>query len=640
MTSMGLRPAGWRATAASLASFFAAGLLGGLAFGVIQGLLNIYDSAALPFGLSRLAIETLARDTGGGLVWGLIWGLVLTGYGFAFLKITGSGRRALVALAFTAAFWLMGAGLVALRLLSDLGTRLPLPYQDQVSPQVFLTRFVWPLISFTVTTRPHLVFALLALSILVPAGLAVATYFIARKKIGADPLGRLPSLAMTKKTGIVFLALVVAGMALAGAPKVLATPPDAPNVLFVSVDTLRADGLGCYGNQHGTSPVIDKLAANGVRYENFFSHAPWTLPGHVSMLTGMVPDVHGTYELERTIPREAPLLAEVFKNAGYHTFAMTSNFLVSPPYGFGRGFDQFLFRPEGEANEVNDGAIKLLGQVQEPWFGFVHYFDPHLPYSPTGVSRKEVGAVGPLAVKVSKEMTHLLFRFIDTYLPYNQEHKDMVRLLYDGEVRDVDRALGRLILNVRQNFGLKNTILVITADHGEEFFEHGWQGHSVSLHDESLRVPLIIVGKGVERGVVRQEITDMQILAPMVMDLAGLPDPLGRDWRALRGQDLAYGHTNAFGNPRYSYRNGKWAFLTEADFTYGERHLQWPPQLYDNAAEQDSLLGEQPEKASELKDEMDHYVGRQIKAFGQLESGSLELDKGRTQRLKELGYIN
>ena len=625
---------------ATVATYFAFGLLSGLAWGLIYGIVEAFASAAFPYGMFRLAIETVARDVGDGLRWGVIWGLVASVYGFALTKISGDGRRAVIPMLMAVLFWLLGIVLFAAHLVQGLEQKLPLPYQDHVTPRVFLTRFIWPLVSFTVTVKPVLVLALLFLSFLIPAALALGVFFMLRGRLPKKPFGRIPSLAMTRKTAIAAGAVVFLGIAVIIAPKAMGRPQGAPNVLMVSIDTLRADGLSCYGNKNLTSPVIDKLAEKGTRYENFYSHAPWTLPGHVSMLTGLIPDVHGTYLLDRQIPREAPLLAEVFKNAGFHTFAMTSNFLVSPPYGFGRGFDRFLFRPEAEAREVNDGAMKLINRAREPWFGFVHYFDPHLPYSPTPASRRDLGIAGPTVREVDEAMTHLLYRFVDIYLPYDQEKKDIVRLLYDGEVRDVDRALGGLLKGIRDRFGLDNTIVIITADHGEEFFEHGWNGHSVALHDESLRVPLILAGKGVAKGVVRQEITSMSMLPPLVMDLAGLADPLKRDWRKIREHDNAYGHTNAFGNHRYSYRNGGWTFLTETDFTYGERPIQRPPMLFDDRAEINDLLAAKPAEADKRRDDMDHYVGRELKAYGQMESSSVELDETRTDRLRELGYIN
>ena len=627
-------------TPAAVTSFFAFGLIAGLVWGVFNGLLNILDSAALPYGMSRLAIETLSRDMGDALKWGGIWAIALAVYGFAFIRLTGSGRRAVVTMGLSAFFWLAALGVVALRLLRDLDQKLPLPYQEHVTPGVFFTRFVWPMVSFAAATKPVVVLLALLGSFLIPAAAGFGVYLLLRRRLGDDPLARFPSLAMTKRRVIAVAVVLALAVGVVLVPAVLGKPSDAPNVLMISVDTLRADGLGCYGNPRRTTPVIDRLALNGLRFENFYSHAPWTLPGHVSMLTGMIPDVHGTYQLDRKIPREAPLLSEIFKNAGYHTFAMTSNFLVSPPYGFGRGFDRFLFRPEAEAAEVNDGALKLLAGATEPWFGFVHYFDPHLPYQPTMQSRQELGAIGPDVRAVLEEMTHLLYRFIDIYLPYNEAQKDIVRLLYDGEVRDVDRQIGQLMVALRKSDMLKNTVIVITADHGEEFFEHGWTGHSVALYEESLRVPLVIAGKGVKRGKVRTEVTSMDVLPPLVLRFAGIADPLNRSVKDIIDAGVAYGQSNAFGNVRYSYRKAGETFLTETDFTYGDHHITRPPQLFEDPRELIDLLGEKPEEAARLKDEMDHYVGKQIKTYGEMEGESLELDDARTQRLKELGYIN
>ncbi|NLH47619.1 MAG: sulfatase-like hydrolase/transferase [Myxococcales bacterium] len=636
----------WSATVVKLlpatASFLAFGILSGAVVGLIQGLVDIFQSAAFPFGLTRLALETLSRDIGDCLVWGVISGLVIAIYGFLLMLLTGSGRRAVMTFGFMLLVWLGMLGIGALRLLSSLGTKLPLPYQEQVTPKIFFSRFIWPLVSFTIDIRPGLVLFILFLSLAIPFGVGFGLYRLLRKRLPETPFRRVPSLAMTRRSAVPVAVTLAVILGLVLLPSLLGRPKGVPNVLLISIDTLRADGLHCYGNPRATSPIIDALAANGVKYENFYSIAPWTLPGHVSMLTGMLTDVHGTYSLDRTIPREAPLLAEIFKNAGYHTWAMTSNFLVSPPYGFGRGFDRFLFKPEGIAAEVTRGAASLVDQAREPWFGFVHYFDPHLPYRPSKESRDELGIYGPDIQKVLETMTHLLYKFIDIYLPYNQEEKDAVRLLYDGDVRDSDRAIGALLKYIAQRFDVKNTLVIVTSDHGEEFFEHGWTGHSVELYEESLHVPLILAGLNLPRGEVRTQTADQQMLAPLILSLAGVADPLQRDWRAIEARGVAYGHTNAFGNHRYAWRDGTYRFMTAGDYIYGDHHNIHPPLLFDFAdrAEKTDLMSGQPEKAAELQETMEKFVGEQIKKYGAWHTGSISLDETRLQRLKELGYIN
>jgi len=609
------------------------GLSVGILFGLITGIVNVYSSAALPLNLPRLGMETLARDLSNGLRWGIILALLLITYSWVTAKLMKSNRRAIIAQLIGLGFWLLGLALIALRLLRSLGERLPLPYQEHVTPSIFFTRFIIPLVTYTVSTKPVLMFLLIALTFAVPMaiGTLVARRIYRNKQ--TEPFKKIPSLAMTKKQATVGLIVVIVALVVAGLPLVLGSPQGKPNVLLISVDTLRADGLHCYGNPLPTSPVIDQLAAEGTRYENFFSPAPWTLPGHVSMLTGLTPEVHNVYQLDRHIPREAPLLAEVFKNAGYKTFAATSNFLVSPPYGYGRGFDRFVFRPEAESGRIADVFIGMLKGTKEPWFGFLHFFDPHLPYSPSIESRQELGIEGPIVDEILANMTHLLWRFIDIYLPYDEAHKNEIKRLYAGEVRDVDRALGRVL----EKIDLKNTIVIVTSDHGEEFFEHGWSGHSVVLFDESLRIPLIFHGPTVEAGKVVNQTSDLTVLVPMILTHVGLPDPLKRGVPVLGSG--AYGHTNGFGNHRTSWRRDGWSFLTEVDFTYGERHRQFPPGLYDNPNEQVNLIEQNPEKVQEMQDEMDQSLGSQLKKYGKMKTGTTDLDETRLNRLRALGSV-
>ncbi len=617
-----------------MASFFLFGFVAGVGYGLVDGLINLFGSSALPLGMARLGLATVARDLGEGMRWGVILGLLFLFYGFVAGKLTGGIRRGIVAMLYGVIIWLFGLLVVMAGLMRSLGERLPLPYQEEVTAKVFFSRFIGPLLTYSVSMRPVVVLVLATLSWAVPVGLGVVVVRLLGKRVSKQPLAFVPSLALTRKSTIVAAAALVVVIALVLSPAVLGRPNGKPNVLLISIDTLRADGLSCYGNPRHTSPVIDKLAAEGTRYENIFSSAPWTLPGHVTMLTGLEPDVHGTYELDRTIPRTAPLLAEIFQNAGYHTYAATSNFLVSPPYGFGRGFEEFLFLPEGRADQVKGMAEHLLSKAGTPWFTFVHFFDPHLPYTPSEQSKRELGLKGPAYDHVLKNMTHLLYRFIDVYLEFNEQQRTAVRGLYDGDVRDVDRALGQLLRGI----DLKNTLIFITADHGEEFGEHGWSGHTLALFDESLRVPLIEHGPGVPRGVVVKQTSDLTQLLPLVLSRVGLTDPYGRNQPQF-GQG-AYGHTHAFGNHRYSWRVDNWSFLTLNKYKYGQREVEHAPGLYDSYLERDNLLGQNAEQAARMQDGMEHFIGREIKRYGRMKTGTTILDEQRLKRLRELGYVN
>jgi len=181
-------------------------------------------------------------------------------------------------------------------------------------------------------------------------------------------------------------------------------------------------------------------------------------------------------------------------------------------------------------------------------------------------------------------------------------------------------------------------VVIITSDHGEEFNEHGWLGHTVTLYDEALRVPLIVHGPGVQRGLVVNKTTDLTQVLPLIMQLTGLRDPYGRNEPRF-GQG-AYGHTHAFGNHRYSWRTDSWSFLTLSDFTYGQRHFTHPPSLFNNPAEQENLISLDPDRAAQMQDEMEHFAGRQIKLYGRMTAGETVLDKQRLKRLRELGYVN
>jgi arylsulfatase A-like enzyme len=617
-----------------MATFFAVGLCANLIYGLIDGLINLFGSSVFPLHMYRLGLETMARDLSEGLRWGVIFGLFFLCYGAAASRLTHNVRRAVVALLFGVGYWLLGAVVAVVKLMRSFGQNLPLPYQEHVTPRVFFMHFIGPLLTYSISMRPTHALMLLIMSFVAPAALGLLTLRLLGRRVGPTPLGFIPSLALTKKAaasvGIVLAAVVIVVLS----PVFLGRPLNKPNVLLVSIDTLRADGLSCYGNPRPTSPNIDRLAADGTRYVDIFASVPWTLPSHVTMLTGLEPDVHGVNDLDRTIPRAAPLLAEIFQNAGYHTFAATSSFLVSPTFGFGRGFEDYLLYPEGRADQVRDMTFQLLAKTKRPWFIFVHFFDPHLPYSPTRDSKRELGIRGPDVEYVTARMTHLLYRFVDLLLGYNPRQRAAVRALYDGDVRDVDRALGQILNKI----DLSNTLVFVTADHGEEFGEHGWSGHSVALYDESLRVPLIEHGPGVARGVVIDQLSDLTQLLPLIISRVGLRDPYGRNEPHF-GQG-AYASTHAFGNIRYSWRHDGWTFLTLNKFSYGLHNVEHPPGLFNAPAERDNLITRDPDRAARMQDEMDHFIGREIARYGRMKAGQSMIDQQRLNRLRELGYVN
>ena len=313
-----------------------------------------------------------------------------------------------------------------------------------------------------------------------------------------------------------------------------AGPP--PNVVLISIDTLRADALHCYGNALPTSPNMDKLAQSGVLFEDPTAPTSWTLPSHLSMLTGLSISAHGVCD-DRVfqgakaehfeLPMRGTFLPEVLQQRGYETAGFYSWKYLEPEYGFGAGFDRYervgrtvwsnpekraiyeAMRAEGRNDELKawvaaepsafddhaptshlvvDETIKWLEERNaDPFFLFVHLFDAHNDYlPPKGFDQFDTDYQGPI---YGSGVTARDSQVLPGMDPRDLEH---LRALYLGEVSWVDHQVGRLTEQLRAQGLADNTLIVLTADHGEEFFEHGHKVHRTHLYRETVQVPLIM----------------------------------------------------------------------------------------------------------------------------------------------------
>lgn len=306
-----------------------------------------------------------------------------------------------------------------------------------------------------------------------------------------------------------FLTLIFSAHALWSAPM------RPPNVLLVSVDTLRADRLGCYGYAGAATPVIDSLAARGVLFERAYAQAPMTRPSHASILTGLLPFEHGIRDnFSLPLDSSIPTLAQVMKGAGYATAGFPSTVILSSQSGLNRGFDFYLgsFSPGRQSNPeffssfqkpagwTADAGIKWIEQnASQRFFVFLHFYDPHSEYTPPE--------------------------------PYRTKFAGRP---YDGEIAYVDAQLGRVIECLDRLKIRENTLIVFCSDHGEGLGEHGEEEHLFFLYNTTLRVPLIINWPGgVPAGRRVSEQVSLVDIMPTVATLAGTTLP-----RSVSGRDL------------------------------------------------------------------------------------------------------
>jgi choline-sulfatase len=359
----------------------------------------------------------------------------------------------------------------------------------------------------------------------------------------------------------VIASILLAASAAVPAPAPSPTPPPAAgraSVLLLTLDTTRADHLGCYGALRASTPRLDALAKSGVRFEQALSPVPLTLPAHASLLSGRVPRRHGVrdnagFRLDKSVP----LLSERLAAAGYATAAFVSAAVLDREGGLDHGFriyddtvrigDRRAFDyQERAASQTVDAVLARLPQLSPPFFLWVHLYDPHLPYVPPE--------------------------------PYATKFKDNP---YDGEIAFMDSQLGRVLDAVKRK--APKLIVVAAGDHGESLGEHGENAHGVFLYQATQHVPLIISGASLPPGATVTTYAGLIDVAPTVLDLLGLPALPDADGRslvpAMRGARIAprdYEMETFY--PSYSYGWAPLSALVAGPFKY----VQAPrPELYE-----------------------------------------------------------
>lgn len=308
-------------------------------------------------------------------------------------------------------------------------------------------------------------------------------------------------------------------------------PVDGPNVLIVVVDTLRWDRLSINGHDRVTSPAIDGLMRSSVRFDRAYSAAPWTLPAMASVMTGQWPGHHGALSYEARLPESAETLAERFAAQGYATAAMVGNPVAGSIAGLNQGFQEWdeagarmVMRHSSEVVARRGMAmLEQLSRQEQPWLLWVHFHDPHYPYLPDRQADWAAERVGRL------EGGEPIDQVRDALATLSPGEIQQLRDLYDEEIAHSDRWVGRL-LNVLPTLGVADdTIVVFLSDHGEELVDRGWMGHTRTLYEELVHVPLSVSVPGASPGVVKGPVSTVS-LAATLYELTGVKAP--RDLQA------------------------------------------------------------------------------------------------------------
>ena len=341
---------------------------------------------------------------------------------------------------------------------------------------------------------------------------------------------------------------------------------DLPDITLVVFDTLRADRLSCYGYERNTSPNIDAVAKEGTQFNRAFAVAPWTRPSIASIFTGLHPTSHGAFEPTRSLPEWANTMAEVLQKQGYQTGGFSANANISAVFGFAQGFEYFwclddkelldvstwgeitfrlrrivldLYETADDARLVNAEVFPWLDKIDKdrPVFTYVQYLDPHFPYTPPIDLINENGPdyEALLSKTDNQRMRAEPFPFGER-TPPSDEVLQGFSLLYDAEIRFMDREF-KLLLDKLEVKGLldENDWLILTSDHGEEFFEHRQWGHGQNLYDEVIHIPLIIKGPDAKRGLQVDTPVSLVDLLPTLAGIvdAPLPECVGQPMQNL-----------------------------------------------------------------------------------------------------------
>lgn len=420
------------------------------------------------------------------------------------------------------------------------------------------------------------------------------------------------------------LAGVAASLILASCSRPKLPPGDGRlNVVLITLDTIRADRLGAYGNTRIETPFTDGLAARGVLFERCIAPAPLTLPSHTSIFSGTYPIYHGVRDNgDFTVPADLTTMAQLFHEKGYRTGAFVGAFVLSARWGLNRGFDTYTeptgasaaevlsmgdVRRRGEA-VVEDALVWLRQPSSSPFFAWIHLYDPHLPYDPVP--------------------------------PFRERYPEDP---YQAQVAYSDAQLGRVGAYL-DSTGLANRTMVIFAgDHGEGLGDHEEIDHGLFVYQTTVRVPLIITHPALRSGGIRRpEVVSLVDVLPTVMDAIGLRRPgevQGQSLWPLLGGEGTFRERPVYAETQYPRLHFGWSALSSLQ----ERHLQFigssEPELYELAkdpGQKRNLLEAKPERLAEMKrrlGDLEASLGRNAKTASQAP------DAETIAKLRSLGYL-
>lgn len=416
------------------------------------------------------------------------------------------------------------------------------------------------------------------------------------------------------------IALVLLGLSLA----VACDRSDAPRgIVLLTLDTTRADRLGCYGYAAAETPNLNEMANRGVLFKEAMASVPTTLASHSTMFTGEYPPVHGVrYNGMFRLAEDHRTVAEILRDAGWRTGAIPAAYPVHLGTGLEQGFEDYVdvewqqgegqvkATAERRADEVVDLGLRWLEKKDDrPFFLWLHFFDPHSPYDPP--------------------------------FPYGAKFRGRP---YDGEIAFADFHYGRFLAALAERGLSKDVVVIVAGDHGEGLYDHGERMHQNLVYQSTLHVPLIAEGPGIERGKRIEEPVTLADIAPTLLDLANVPVPEGMQGRSLvpslRGAEperrsiyfesltgsLVYGWS-----PLEGLRRGPWKYIRSSD-----------PELYDlsaDAGEAEDVAARESQIVADMGGELTSLLDAWLEKAASPESSAASVSPEALAQLASLGYV-
>lgn len=450
-----------------------------------------------------------------------------------------------------------------------------------------------------------------------------------------------------------------------------------PNILLLTLDTLRADSLGCYGHPEEISPHTDRLSRSGVRFDQAITGGSWTQAAFPVMLTSTYASMYGGCLGPLAAARPSPIAH--LQGEGYATGGFSTSPLLSRAYGYDRGFDRFEdlapttsdppirkmkggerllrspithalsglvgmdLRPARiyiSAETLVDHIQQWLNQVDRPFFGWAHFMDIHWPYH-----REELLQTPTQIAQAWKDLAHL--HGVNWHnAPISTRQRSYYRSLYERAVRYTDEQIGRLIAALDQLALRDNTIVVLVSDHGEEFLEHGRWGHfENNLHDEILKVPFLIHLPELDEAQVVSRQVSLIDLMPTILDLAGCAPLDGMEGRSLRPLWSREGESAPSGVALSEMWRDGWHIVSARTETYKyiwDSQEPDKPRLYDleaDPSEKHNLAERDPQIARRFQRQIDEHLSRLALTSQSAGAVAPEHDEEILRRLRDLGYV-